>query len=207
MSKHLIAEITKAVTGIKACQFASLTYLSKTAGELSRYTVNLGFSYHNLVEKSVTELEILISENETTWNALQKEAATAVMASLKKTLDAHSRGEQNEDYTKRGQYIPIGNGINLNTVDNTIQLFGLVNSKVVLVKGVYPKVNSRPLTIEKNKITKQLSISKFREFALDLSQVAQVKVNGDTLEMEPVNSDGYSFQVNPATPAAQPALV
>ena len=187
MSKHLIAEITKAVTGIKACQFASLTYLSKKHGELARYTVNLGFSYHNLVEKSVTELEILIRENETVWTPLQKQAAAEVMASFKKTLSAHARGEQNEDYTKKGQYIPIGNGVNLNTTDNTIQLFGLVQSKKVLVEGIYPTVNSRPLTLAKQAVTKQLSISKFREFALDLSQVAQVKVNGDTLDMEPVS--------------------
>jgi hypothetical protein len=203
MKKNLIAQITKAVTGIKACQFASLVYLSKKHNELSRFTVNLGFSYHNLVEKSVTELELLIAENSATWTALQKEAAEAVMASLKKTLAAHAVGEQNADYTKKGQYIPIGNGVNLNTSDNTIQLFGLVNSKVVLVPGVYPTVNSKPLTIEKNKITKQLSISKFREFALDLSQVAAVKVNGQTLEMEPVSDvAGYSFTVNPAAPVA-----
>ena len=183
---NLIAEITKAVTGIKACQFASLTYLSKSAGELARYTVNLGFSYHKLVEKSKTELELLMVENATKWTALQKQAAEEILASLKKTLEAHARGEQNEDYTKKGQYIPIGNGVNLNTADNTIQLFGLSHAKVVLVQGIYPKVNSRPLTIEKNKIRKQLSVSRFREFAIDESQIAQVKVNGDTLEFVPV---------------------
>jgi hypothetical protein len=183
---NLITEITKQIAAIKACKFASLTYLTKSAGELARYTVNLGFSYHNLVEKSVTELEILMAENADKWNDLQKQAAGEVMDSLKKTLTAHEHGEQNEDYTKRGQYIPVGNGINLNTSDNSIQLFGLLHSKIVLVEGVYPKVNSRPLTVEKNKIRKQLSVSKFREFALDLSQVAQVKVNGEVLEMEPV---------------------
>ena len=109
------------------------------------------------------------------------------MASLKKTLAAHEAGTQNEDYTKKGQYVSIGNGLNLNTADNTLQLFGLAHSKVVLVKGEYPTVNSRPLTIEQNKIKEQLSISKFREFALDLSQVAQCKINGNTLEMEPVS--------------------
>ena len=185
--KNLIAEITKALTAIKGNQFVSLTYLAKSSGELARHTINVGFSYHKAVEKSVTELEILIAENSATWSELTKQAATNVMASLKKTLEAHARGEQNEDYTKKGQYIPIGNGVNLNTADNTLQLFGLVNSKVTLVEGVYPKVNSRPLTIEQNKIRKQLSISKFREFALDLSQIGQVKVNGQTMEMEPLS--------------------
>jgi uncharacterized protein YhbP (UPF0306 family) len=181
--KNLVAEITKALTAIKGNQFVSLTYLAKSSGELARHTINVGFSYHNAVKQSVTELEILISENSATWSELTKQAATNVMASLKKTLEAHARGEQNEDYTKKGQYIPIGNGVNLNTADNTIQLFGLSRTKVVLVEGIHPKVNSRPLTIEQNKIRKMLTVSKFREYALDATQIAQVKVNGDTLEM------------------------
>ena len=142
--KNLIAQITSQITQIQGCKFASLTYLSKKANELSRYTVNLGFSYINLLEKSITELEILTAENESTWNELQKTAAANIMSSLQKSLTAHRNGEQSEDYTKKGQYIPIGNGVSLNTTDNTIQLFGLVNSKTVLVKGEYPKVNSRP---------------------------------------------------------------
>ena len=184
--KNLVAEITKQIAQIKGTRFVSLTYLSKSANELSRFTVNLGFSYHNLVKKSVTELEILIAENQSTWTDLQKTAANNVMASLQKTLAAHAAGEQNEDYTKKGQYVPIVNGLNLNTSDNTIQLFGLVQSRTVLVPGVHKTVNSRPLTIEQDKIRRQLSVSKFREFALDESQINQVKVNGETLEFVPV---------------------
>ena len=185
--KNLIAEIAKKLATVEGTQFASFTYLSKKAGELARHTLILGFSYHKLVEKSVTELEVLMAENADKWTPLQKQAADNVMASLKKTLAAHEKGEQNEDYTKKGQYVSIGNGLNLNTNDNTLQLFGLAHNKVVLVAGEYPKVNSRPLTIEQNKIKDQLSISKFREFALDLSQVAAARINGNTLEMETVS--------------------
>jgi hypothetical protein len=183
--KNLIAEITKQITNIQGCQFASLTYLSKGTKELARHTINLGFNYHTLVLKSITELEILISESTATWTELQKTAAANVMASLQKTVEAHARGEQNEDYTKKDQYIPIANGVNVNTTDNTIQLFGLAHTKTVLVAGEYKKVNSKPLTIAQNEIRKQLSISKFREFALDLTQVDSARVNGNTLELVP----------------------
>lgn len=183
LNENIVAEITKAVTALKGCQFASLTYLSKKAGELARYTANFGFSYHQIVEKSKLELELLIVENADKWDAVYKEAAAKILASLTKTLEAHARGEQNEDYTKRGQYIPLGNGANLNTTDNTIQLFGLVKSKVVLVEGVYPKVNSAAVTIARRKIEKMLPIGNFREFAIDIEQVAQMKVNGDTIEI------------------------
>lgn len=190
MNSNLIAQIAKQLAGIEGTQFASFTYLSKKAGERARHTVIIGFSYHKAVEKSVIELQTLMDLNaqlpegdKGKWTPLQKQAADNVMASLQKTLDAHARGEQNEDYTKKGQYIPIGNGLNLNTTDNTLQLFGLTQSKTVLVEGVYPPVNSKPLTIAQNEIRKQLTVSKFREYALDLSQVAAARINGTTLEM------------------------
>lgn len=190
-----IAELAEVIKGIKGCQFASLTYFTKKTKELGRYTVNLGFSYHNAVEKSVTELEIIMAEmvDKTT---LTFTAAVEVMESLKKTLAAHAEGKQNEDYTKAGQYVSIGNGLNLNTTDNTIQLFGLLHSKVVLAEGEPQRtVKSAPLTIAKNKLRKQLSIGKFREFALDEGNVAGVKVNGETIEF--TAPETYGFNVNP----------
>ncbi len=183
--KNLRAEITKRLTEIKGCQFVSFTYLSKGAGELARHTLNVGFNYHTAVEKSVSELETIIALESDTWSELQKTAAVNVMASLKKTLAAHAVGEQNADYTKAGQYIPICNGINVNSNDGSIQCFGLKHTKVVLVPGVYPHVNSRPLTLAQNEIRNQLTVGKFREFALDEDTIAEVKMSGDTYEFVP----------------------
>lgn len=181
--ENKIAELTQKMLAIKGCRFASLTYLSKSSGELARFTANFGFSYHEIVEKSKTELEILMVENDSTWTDIQKEAAAKIMASLTKTLEAHSRGEQNENYTKKGQYISLGNGVNINIVDNSIQLFGLVKTKVVLNPGQYKQVNSSPVTIERRRIEKLLPIGNFREFALDIGNVEKAVVNGDTIEL------------------------
>ncbi len=183
--KNLRAEITKRLTDINGCQFVSFTYLSKGAGELARHTLNVGFNYHTAVEKSVAELETIIELEVDGWTPLQKQAAVNVMASLKKTLAAHAVGEQNADYTKAGQYIPICNGVNVNANDGTIQVFGLVNTKTVLVPGVYPHVNHRPLTVAQNEIRERLTVGKFREFALDEDTIAEVKMSGDTYEFVP----------------------
>lgn len=180
---NLIAELTKKIAAIKGCQFVSFDYLSKSRGELARHVLNIGFNYHKAVEKSVTELEILISENVEKWTALEKQAAQNVMASLQKTLAAHAVGQQNADYTKKGQYIPFSNGLNVNTTDNTIQLFGLSHSKTVLVEGKNEPDTRRPLTKAQDAIRSQLTVGKFRELALDESQVAEVRVNGETLEL------------------------
>jgi hypothetical protein len=184
--QNIISEIAKAIAQIQGAQFLSFTYLSKGAGELARHTLIAGFNYHTLVEKSVKELETIIALEAAGWSELQKQAANEVLASLNKTLAAHARGEQNEDYTKRGQYIPVGNGMNLNTADNTLQFFGLAHQKAVLVPGVYPNVKSRPLTLAKNEIRDRLSVAKFREFAVDLENVASVRVAGNTIEFVPV---------------------
>jgi hypothetical protein len=71
--------------------------------------------------------------------------------------------------------------LKVNTVDNSLQLFGLVQSKTVITPGVYKPVNSAAKTIAKNQIRKALPIGKFREFALDSGVIHGARVNGETL--------------------------
>jgi hypothetical protein len=161
--------------------FASFIYKSKSDGSISRYTLNLGFKYISLLEKSISELKAKMDLGEFLGDSLL--AANEVLASLQKSLLAHRNGTQNEDYTRKGLMTPLGNGVSLNH-DNSIQLFGLVQSKKILSPGVPKKeVKSKPITILKNQIKKELPISKFREFALDKDFILAIRVNGDTIEI------------------------
>ena len=170
--------IVSILANITSPTFASFLYRSKTDNSLARYTVILGAKYTNLLDKSKTALEI---EMQTMDSALHP-AAQAVMDSLNKSIEAHSKGEQNSDYTKKDQYIPLGNGININSNDASIQVFGLIHSKVVIEAGNEKKpVKSSPMTIAKNTVRRMLPISKFREFAFDIGNIHAVKVSGDTL--------------------------
>ena len=126
-------------------------------------------SYNELIRRSVEELSALTMTNVGKWTELQSQSAREVMVSLEKTLAAHALGKQNEDYTKKDTYISIGNGISLNATDNTLQLFGL--SYTI---WVFKKINPSPLTLAKNEIRNQLSLNKFREFALDASQIESI---------------------------------
>jgi hypothetical protein len=177
--KNIIETITNAGT-----TFASFVYTNKISkkGEIpetARYTLILGGKYINLLEKSKLELELLIP----TFQGDMLTAANEVMASLNKSIEAHKNGTQSADYTKKGMYSPIGNGVNINDNDNSIQVFGLLHSKVVIKEGFRKPVNSAPMTILKNKIRKMLPIAGFREFAFDVGNIQTVKVNGDTLEV------------------------
>jgi hypothetical protein len=203
-----IIDLANEVGGLtKGCRFMSLTYTSKKHKETARYTVLVGFSYIALVEKSIGELEAILP----TLAGVQLEAGQLVMASLQKSLAAHKAGTQNEDYTKKGMYASVRNGVSINLNDNSIQLFGMVQSKTVLVKGVYPVVNSRPMTLLKDAISKQLSVSKFREFALDPNVILSGKLNGETFEcstpVETLKDVVVSVAEVPVVSATEPVLV
>lgn len=187
-----ITEITNTLTNA-GTTFVSFTYKNKVSKvgekpETARYTLVLGGKYINLLEKSKLELELLIAEN--TFNGDMLTAANDVLASINKSIAAHNSGTQSEDYTKKGMYLPVGNGVNINNNDNTIQVFGLLHSKVVLVEGFRKPVNSSQSTINKNKVRKMLSMSNFREFALDAGNIQTVKVKGNAIEV--INT--YDFE-------------
>lgn len=189
-----IIETIKEAAG--KAQFASILYRTKTkqnksgkivsGGELSRYTLILGATYLSLIEKSRLALELIPDKELNELNpdvVLVAQAKAEVLESLTKSIIAHKAGTQSDDYTKKGLYEPLGAGLNLNSNDNTLQLFGLVQSKVTLEKGIFKHVDSAPLTIVKNQIRKLLPIGKFREFALDLGNIKLLKMNGNTLEI------------------------
>jgi hypothetical protein len=118
-------------------------------------------------------------------NGLDKQAADELLNSFVASLN----GTQ-ENYTKQDIYVDVSDssgktvqGIKRNINDNSIQIFGLLHSKVQISPPTIEDkpVKSRPLTIAKNKLRKNLPVGKFREFALEYLNV--VKLNGETLEL------------------------
>ena len=163
-----------ALGGIEGCRFASLTYTAKESGETARHTVLLGFSYRKAVENSLLELEISRSG----LSGIEAVAADELMESFRKTLAGTQDG-----YTKADIYADTAiSGLKVNKNDNSLQLFGLVQSKVILVPGFHKVVKSAEKTIAKNKLRKELPVGKFREYALDSGAIHAARVNGETLE-------------------------
>lgn len=182
--------VTELQARLKGCQFASLQYRTKQyfnaagqlidGGELARYVIILGFNYVTLLEKSLLELEI--QKNEGLFKIeLKVFAAQEVKDSLEKSLAAHRIGQQSEDYTKKGLYKNVVQGLNLNPNDNSFQLFGKLRTKVIIEPGKHKKVQSAAITIAKREIRKTLPISLFREFAVDNDTMEKAKIAGDTI--------------------------
>jgi len=134
----------------------------------------LGFNYRTSVEKSLLELEIL----RPSLSGIDAIAADELLESFRKTLNGTQDG-----YTKAETYADTAvKGLKVNTVDNSLQLFGLTQAKVVLVPGTFKTVKSAPKTIAKNKLRKELPVGKFREYALDNGAIHLARINGETIE-------------------------
>ena len=162
-------------------RFASFTYCSRSTGEVARYTLQLGFSYLNILQKSIEELEV----DKQIMVDLPRQAADEILISLNASLSGtqtkYTKKDIYEDYKVDGKTIQ---GLKINKNDGSLKIFGLISAKVQITPPVTPhkKSNSAPLTKEKNRITKTLPIGRFREFALD--NLVMAKINGETLVIE-----------------------
>jgi multimeric flavodoxin WrbA len=162
----------------KGAKFASLVY-TNNHGETSRYTILIGFSYQNAVEKSLATLseqaEKMLS------NSIEYMAASELIQSFQKNLNGEDTG-----YTKADIYADTDiQGVKRNTNDNSLKLFGLIVDKKVISEGEPRKaVKSSEKTIAKNKLSRELPVGKFREFKLSPDALARMALNGETVVFE-----------------------
>lgn len=161
--------------------FIGVTYTSKSTGETARHVLNLGVSYLNSVRKAIDELSAVNREGLT---GLEIQALDEVIASYQNTLDKHAVGEQNDAYTKKGVYLDIIPGLKMSLNDGSFELHAMSVSKVVLIEGKAKKpVNSKPLTIAKNKWKKGLAVEKYRSLAIDVGNFDSIRIGGTELEV------------------------
>lgn len=159
--------------------FVGVTYTAKESGEKSRFVLNLGGDYLNLVRKSLAQAEAVEAKTE-----LETQAKVEVVASLNNTLANAEKGLSNDAYTKAGVYEPICKGIKAHKEDESFEVCGLVVSRKVIVAGVHKTVNSKPLTVAKNNIRKELAISKYRTLCLDRGHLESLRLGGTEIEVE-----------------------
>ena len=173
-----LADALQAVMG--KATFASFVYTDKKRGEKARYTVILNASYRNQVEDSKLELELRAKDA----TGIAAKVIADMIESLNESLAAMDEGREHMAYTKAGQYLKLGDGLKLNLNDNTLEISGLRQSKVVLEKGKpFVAVKHRnEETALKAQFRRELPLGKFRTWALDAGNIHVAKLNGDTIE-------------------------
>jgi hypothetical protein len=171
---NVLLDVLGNVSGTK---FAGITYTAKGTGEKARYVVLLGASYENLTAKNLAKLvekfpaiaAIVGSATDTknfTFETVQETAAAELIASCNKSLHCIETGEKNDTYTKSEVYEEIAKGIKKSKNDDSLELSGIVISKVVEIPGIYKTVKSSEKTLAKREIEKSFEKSKFRTFKL-----------------------------------------
>lgn len=176
-----LQDLIHQLTQCKGAKFAGLTYRSKETHELARYTVILGVDRTALYQKDRETLRTMLPSLE----GLPKQAAEALLASIEESLakglgnnSAYTHGPEQGDTYLTFDGLP---DVKLNVNDGVLHLMAIVQSKTVLEEGEYKHVNSKPLTLAKNAIRRELRQSKIRQFALP--NLSKAKLNGETLEL------------------------
>lgn len=171
---HFIAELAKLRP---SSTFLNLHHYRNESGEVAHFNIVFHISYENALVKSIAILEGLMPDSD--LQAIAKhECLESFKASLVKAKETPIE-EIDDAYTRffdvDGTHIK---GVKLHTSSSTLHLYGFVHQKLVLTPGVYKKVNSKPLTIEKDKLRRMCPVAKFRQFKLLPTQVEKIAVQG-----------------------------
>lgn len=196
-SENIFAKIQHLCESVTTPKFAGVTYCDKTHGETSRRVMVLGGSYGSLLKSALTEMEVCnlaeIHAEKTRFGWVKgvqvpvtlehfQEAHAKHVASLRESLAKDGTGESNSAYTKAGIYSTVAPGIRVNENDGTLELFGVEQSKVVIIPGNYVPVKSNPVTVARNALKKLTRLGKFKTLALDAGNAVSFKLNGETVD-------------------------
>jgi len=155
-------------------QFISVRGYENSEGEIANFVLNVRTKYETAKQKDIAYLQALLKEGK--LNALQKQAVEELLEGLVKPNENRSKG-QTETYESIEGY-PM---LKRHVVTGDLYLYGQRISKKVTVKGNYKPVNSRLLTIEKNKVRKHLRTSKLR--LIKLGKEDEMKINGRIINL------------------------
>lgn len=157
--------------------FLYLQKYNSLANELANFSIIFHISYQNALKKSIAILENMVPNS-----MLQAEAKHSVLLSFHDSLEKCQTipvEEIDDAYTRffdsDGSYIK---GVKLHARTSTLHLYGFVHKKQILMPGIYKKVNSAPLTIEKEKLRRMTPLSKFRQFKITPNQLEKISVEG-----------------------------
>ena len=153
--------------------------------EVADYSLIFHMSYKSALERSINTLLSL-----SLTDSLDIVARDELLSSFRRSLDKvnvspiEEREDAYQHFTDEdGSYIK---GIKLHTKTSVLHLYGLVVHKRVIMPGVYPVSDERPLAKAKRQLRHLTSVGKFRQFRLLPSQVDYISVQKLTL-LPPTN--------------------
>jgi len=184
----MLQKLVKVFNSTKGSRFVSFTYTNKF-GETSSRLIQINTIYENALKKDMDIVpNVEYVQNDKFDRATFITAQAEILKSLKMSLgiddgtmnkvdkDKHS----NRSNGQKDAYVQVAKNIKFNLEKEKLIIRAKDVRKTILVEGTYPTVNSRPKTIAKRFIQKQMKSSKYRNFIL--TELDSIKVNGDTIE-------------------------
>lgn len=169
--------IGKSITGVS---FMSVNNYTNKNGETANHLINIGIKYENAKKKDIEFLknmnlnEVIKEHGLKSEMSLLEEARHALIAGFTKPDVVRSNAQKDA-------YTVIFEGVKVHNETGILYIYGYRERKTVIKDGTYKTVNSAPLTIAKNEISKLLKTGKFVNFALEVGNT--LKLNGETLEL------------------------
>lgn len=173
--KSTIFDLLKSFGKNRGSQFISVRGYENSDGEIANFVMNVRTKYETAKQKDIARLQAILKEGKFETE-LQKQAVEELLQSLIKPNENRSKGQTETYETIEG--FPM---LKRHVITGDLYLYGQRISKKVLVKGNYKTVNSRPLTIEKNKVRKQLRTSKLR--LIKLGKEDELQINGRVINL------------------------
>lgn len=166
------AAIRNSPTGVS---FVSIKGYENSKGEISNNRINVGMDY----EKCKT-LDIATLENLDLTTVKTKTDLITLEKARTELINAFISPNKNMSNAQADAYTHLCKGVKCHNETGELYIYGYREHKEVLVKGEYPVVNSKPLTIAKDELRKLLRTGKFTNFKV--SNISNMRLNGDTLE-------------------------
>jgi len=173
--RSTIFDLLKSFGKNRGSQFISVRGYENSEGEIANFVLNVRTKYETAKQKDIAHLQRILKDGKFE-NDLQKQAIEELLQGLIKPNENRSKG-QTETYESIDGYPMLKRHI----ITNELYIYGQRISKKVLIKGNYKTVNSRPLTIEKDKVRKQLRTSKLR--LIKLGKEDELQINGRVINL------------------------
>ena len=189
-------ELIVAVKKIKGTSFVGVRNYENLKGEESNQTFNVGVTYANVLQYDLDALrnfDISTLADKHSMADLTKGYAELLLSLEKRTADEQTKADllkANDETMLRSKaqtdaYIHVAKGLKAKLENDVfvLYIYGFMVRKTILKKGEYKQVNSKPLTLAKNAITKAAGLkeAKYRNFKL--GKLEDIKISGVTISI------------------------
>jgi hypothetical protein len=170
--QNAVSQTAKGVT------FFGLRNYQNKQLETSNYLINLGIDYEDQKNKDIQYLRTLDITKQTFNSPL-----TLIEQARQELINSFIAPDENRSNGQKNAFTHICKGLKIHNESGLLYIYGYLVNKTVITKGEPKKaVNSRPLTIAKDELRKELKTGKFVSFIVSVGNT--IKVSGETLEID-----------------------